>query len=195
MEVTRRKFLTAGSAATAGGLLGFLGLDLNRTVAYASEKSAAVRRGRITTTICPYCAVGCGLLVTSEKKKNGSRAVVHVEGDPDHPINEGTLCPKGAALYQMANNQERLRKVLYRAPGATEFQEKDWSWAARQIAKRIKSTRDATFTERNAEGQTVNRTTAIASVGSAALDNEECWLYQKFLRSIGLVYIEHQARI
>ncbi len=194
MEVTRRKFLTTSSAAAGGGLLGFLGLDLNRTVAYASEKSAAVRRGRITTTICPYCAVGCGLLVTSQQK-NGSRVVVHVEGDPDHPINEGTLCPKGAALYQMANNQQRLRKVLYRAPGATDFQEKDWSWASRQIAQRIKSTRDATFTRQNAEGQAVNRTTAIASVGSAALDNEECWLYQKFLRSIGLVYIEHQARI
>ncbi len=194
MEVTRRKFLIAGPTAATGGLLGFLGLDLNRTVAYASEKSAAVKRGRITTTICPYCAVGCGLLVMS-RRKNGKRVVINVEGDPDHPINEDTLCPKGAALYQMANNERRLRKVLYRAPGATEFQEKDWDWAARRIAQRIKSTRDATFTERNAEGQTVNRTTAIASVGSAALDNEECWLYQKFLRSIGLVYIEHQARI
>ena len=194
MEMTRRKFLTAGGTAATGGLLGFLGLDLNRTVAYASEKSAAVKRGRITTTICPYCAVGCGLLVTS-RQKNGRRVVIHVEGDPDHPINEGTLCPKGAALSQMANNERRLRKVLYRAPGAMEFEEKDWDWAARRIAQRIKSTRDDTFTERNAEGQTVNRTTAIASVGSAALDNEECWLFQKFLRSLGLVYIEHQARI
>ncbi len=103
--------------------------------------------------------------------------------------------PKGAALHQMVNNQERLRKVLYRAAGAPEIQEKDWDWAARTIAQRIKSTRDATFIQRNAQGQTVNRTTAIASVGSAALDNEECWLFQKFLRSLGLVYIEHQAPI
>ena len=194
MEITRRKFLTAGSTAASGGLLGFLGLDLSRTVAYASEKSAAVKHGRITTTICPYCAVGCGLLVMSQQK-NGRRVVFHVEGDPDHPINEGTLCPKGAALHQMVNSQKRLGKVLYRAAGAAEFQEKDWDWAARAIAQRIKSMRDATFTQRNAQGQTVNRTTAIASVGSAALDNEECWLFQKFLRSLGLVYIEHQARI
>ena len=193
MEITRRRFLTA-SGKGAGGFLGFLGLDLSRTVAFASRKAAAVRRSTITTSVCPYCAVGCGLLVMAEQK-NGKRAVVHVEGDPDHPINEGTLCPKGASLYQMANNPQRLRKVLYRAPGAAEFQEKDWSWAAQQIARRNKSTRDKTFTEKNAHRQTVNRTTGIASVGSAALDNEECWLYQKLLRSLGLVYIEHQARI
>ncbi len=194
MEITRRGFLTTSAAAAGGGLLGFLGLDLNRAVAYASEKSAAVRRGRITTTVCPYCAVGCGMLVTSEQK-NGSAVVINVEGDPDHPINEGTLCPKGASLYQMANNEKRLSKVLYRAPGETGFQEKDWSWAAREIAREIKNTRDATFQQTNEAGQVVNRTTAIASVGSAALDNEECWLYQSFLRALGLVYVEHQARI
>jgi len=121
--------------------------------------------------------------------------VVNVEGDPDHPINEGTLCPKGASLYQMANNEKRLRKPLYRAPGATELKEVEWDWAATEIAKRIKKTRDATFAEKNAAGQIVNRTTAVASVGSAALDNEECWLYQAMLRSLGVVYIEHQARI
>jgi len=194
MRVTRRKFLTTTGSAGAGGLLGFLGLDLSPTVAYASKMTEAVKRSRITTTICPYCAVGCGALVMTEQE-DGRRQVVNVEGDPDHPINEGTLCPKGAALYQMANNENRLRKVLYRAPGAEEFQEKEWGWAAKEIAKRIKATRDATFTEKNAKGQVVNRTTAIASVGSAALDNEECWIFQKLLRSMGLVYIEHQARI
>lgn len=194
MRVTRRRFLATSGKAGAGGLLGFLGLDLSPTVAYASKMTAAVKRSRITTTICPYCAVGCGVLVMAEQK-DGRRQVVNVEGDPDHPINEGTLCPKGAALYQMANNENRLRKVLYRAPGAEKFQEKGWGWAAKEIAKRIKTTRDATFTETNAKGQAVNRTTAIASVGSAALDNEECWIFQKLLRSMGLVYIEHQARI
>ncbi len=194
MRVTRRGFLATTGSAGAGGLFGFLGLDLSPTVAYASKMTAAVKRSRITTTICPYCAVGCGALVMTEQK-DGRRQVVNVEGDPDHPINEGTLCPKGAALYQMANNENRLRKVLYRPPGAEGFQEKDWGWAAKEIAKRIKITRDAAFTEKNAEGQVVNRTTAIASVGSAALDNEECWILQKLLRSMGLVYIEHQARI
>ncbi|MEE9140166.1 MAG: formate dehydrogenase-N subunit alpha [Alphaproteobacteria bacterium] len=190
MKVTRRTFLTGTAAAGVG----VLGLDLSATAAYAREKAAALRRLRITTTICPYCAVGCGVLVMSGKK-NGTSAVANVEGDPDHPINGGRLCPKGSGLYQLANNEKRLRKVLYRAPGAAEFEERDWSWAASEIARRIKSARDATFTTRNAKGQVVNRTMAIASVGSAALDNEECWLLQKFLRSLGLVYVEHQARI
>ncbi|MHC4176392.1 MAG: formate dehydrogenase-N subunit alpha [Planctomycetota bacterium] len=199
MALTRRKFLAASGTAGTGSLLGFLGLDMSPTVAYASQKITAVKRSRITTTICPYCAVGCGILVMSEGKADDEygrrRVVVHVEGDPDHPINEGTLCPKGASLFQLANNNKRLHKVLYRKSGATDFEEKDWSWAAREIAKRIKQTRDATFVEKNAKGEVVNRTTGIASVGSAALDNEECWLFQKLLRGLGLVFIEHQARI
>jgi formate dehydrogenase major subunit len=186
MSLTRRTFLRAG------GLLGFLGLDL--APARAQARSRKLKRGRLTTTICPYCAVGCSAVVTSEKR-DGHWVVTDVEGDPDHPINEGTLCPKGASLYQMATGETRLREVLYRAPGAKTFEKKDWGWAAKTIARRIKTTRDASFKAKNAKGQTVNHTTAIASVGSAALDNEECWLYQKFLRAAGLLYIEHQARI
>lgn len=189
-KVSRRQFL-----ATSGGFLGFLGLDLRAAVSHAEEGEKATQKGRLTTTICPYCAVGCSAIVTSVKQKNGKWVAVNVEGDPDHPINEGTLCPKGASLYQMCNGENRLKKVLYRAPGGNKFEEKEWGWAAKRIAKLIKETRDATFTEKNGLGQTVNRTTAIASLGSAALDNEECWLYQKFTRSLGLVYIEHQARI
>ncbi len=197
MEMSRRNFLAAGSAG-AGGLLGFLGLDLSPAIAYANEKAALVRSSRITTTICPYCAVGCGVLVMSKKSPGGGSKVVHVEGDPDHPINEGTLCPKGASLYQLANNDQRLDKPLYRAPGATRFEPKEWPWVVQRIARLIKNTRDESFTTTvNPHGKelVVNRTTAIASVGSAALDNEECWLYQKLLRAMGLVYIEHQARI
>lgn len=190
MEISRRTFFSVIGAAGAGAL----GLDLAPAVAYAAEKAKALKRGRITTTICPYCAVGCGALVMSEPDGDGG-AVVNVEGDPDHPISEGRLCPKGVSLYQLANNENRLRKVLYRAPGAADFEEKDWAWAAREIARRIKAARDAAFSVTNAKGQTVNRTTAIASVGSAALDNEECWLLQKLLRALGLVYVEHQARI
>jgi len=194
MKITRRGFLGTTGSTAAGGLLGFLGLDLGPTIAYAGEKSALIRRSRITTTICPYCAVGCGELVMTAKEK-GKLKVVEIEGDPDHPINEGVLCPKGASLYQLPNNDSRLRKVRYRAAGAAEFVEKDFAWAAREIAKRIKRTRDETFTQKNAQGQVVNRTLGMASVGSSALDNEECWLYQKLLRAMGLVYVEHQARI
>ena len=192
MRLTRREFVAASGAAGAGGLLG---LGPGPTVAYARENTLDVKNSRISTTICPYCAVGCGALVFSQRDRQGKRVVVNIEGDPDHPINEGVLCPKGVSLYQLANNEERLRKVLYRAPRAKGFVEIDFSTAAKQIARRIKRTRDAGFTKTNARGQAVNRTTAIASVGSAALDNEECWLYQKLLRALGLVYIEHQARL
>ncbi len=199
MRLNRRSFLAVSAGLGAGSLLDSLGLDSGPTMAYADDLSDRLLRSRITTSICPYCAVGCGVLVlsqeTADDEAGRGRVVVHVEGDPDHPINEGSLCSKGASLYQLANNEHRLTKVLYRPPGGARFEERDWPWAARQIARRIKDTRDETFTARNQAGQTVNRTTAIASVGSAALDNEECWLYQSMLRAMGLVYVEHQARI
>jgi formate dehydrogenase major subunit len=134
--------------------------------------------------------VGCSALVFSEKGR-----VVNVEGDPDHPINEGTLCAKGAALSQIVNNDRRLDRVLYRAPGSTEWQEKSWEWAIRTIAARIKATRDATFVTQDGRGRTVNRTEGIACLGGAALDNEECYAYSKLARALGVVYLEHQARI
>ena len=188
MKVSRRAFLGTG------GLFGLLGVNVVPAAARAGTKASSLKRGRLSTTVCPYCAVGCSAIVTSEKV-GGRWVVTDVEGDPDHPINEGTLCPKGASLYQMANGDTRLRDVLYRAPGAASFEKKDWGWAAREIAKRIKATRDGTWQAADDKGQPLNHTRAIASVGSAAMDNEECWLYQKMLRAMGLVYIEHQARI
>ena len=137
--------------------------------------------------------------------------MVNTEGDPDHPISEGTLCSKGASLYQIINNPTRLTKPRYRAPGAAEWKEVEWGWALDEIAKRVKRTRDKTFKttskskikEKDPDGKeievekefVVNRTDGIAHVGSAALDNEECYMLQKLMRSWGLVYIEHQARI
>ena len=120
---------------------------------------------------------------------------INVEGDPDHPINEGSLCPKGASTWQLTVNDQRPKKPLYRAPHATEWKEVEWEWAMEEIAKRVKESRDKSFTEKNDKGQLVNRTEAMASFGSAAMDNEECWAYQSILRSLGLVYIEHQARL
>ncbi len=121
--------------------------------------------------------------------------MINAEGDPDHPINEGTLCSKGAALYQIVNNPKRLTKPRYRAPGAGEWKEVEWDWALDEIAKRIKKARDETFVNKNDKGQVVNRCDGIAHVGSAALDNEECWALQTMMRALGLAYIEHQARI
>jgi formate dehydrogenase major subunit len=148
---------------------------------------------RETTTICPYCAVGCGAIVHTSRKGDGR--VMNIEGDPDHVINQGTLCSKGAALSQLVENDNRLLEPMYRAPYSNGWQQVSWDWALGTIAQRVKETRDATFTRKNSKGQVVNRTTHVASVGSAALDNEECWIYQALMRVLGLVYIEHQARI
>jgi formate dehydrogenase major subunit len=190
MKFTRRTFLKISGTSAIGVAVGKLGFDLSPAHAYAAKLRKNLKYARETTTICPYCAVGCCAIVHASGGK-----VINIEGDPDHPINRGSLCSKGSSLYQLANNEDRITKVMYRAPHSDKWEYKSWDWALNEIAKKIKATRDATFTEKNAKGEVVNRTTGIASVGSAALDNEECWLYQKFLRATGLVYIEHQARI
>ena len=142
-----------------------------------------------TITICPFCGVGCGQIAYTIGNE-----LLHVEGDPDHPISEGTLCSKGAALSQVTNNPRRLKQVMYRAPGSSKFEPRSWEWAYARIAERVKATRDATF-QTQSGGRTVNRTEAIACLGGAALDNEECYLLVKAMRMIGITYIEHQARI
>jgi len=185
MDVSRRGFLKISGAvlATTG-----LGVSLKPVSAYAQPLK--VKYAKETTTICPYCSVGCSIIVSTRQGK-----VVNTEGDPDSPINRGSLCSKGGSIYQMAVNENRLGKPLYRAPFATEWKEVDWEWALEKIAENVKRSRDVSFKATNEKGELVNRTEGIASVGSAAMDLEECFTYQKFLRGLGLVYIEHQARI
>ena len=186
LNISRRGFLTATGSVLLGSVP-----RLREAVAQplAGGTPSKIRYAKETTTICPYCAVGCGLIVSA---KDGR--VINIEGDPDHPVNEGTLCSKGASLYQVANNERRLTKVLYRAPGSDHWEEKTWDWALPRIAQKIKETRDATFRIQE-DGQIVNRTEGIACLGGAALDNEECYLYSKLARALGVVYLEHQARI
>ncbi len=191
MNVTRREFIQVSGATAAGIAVSGLGFDLSPVKAHA--QMLRTQYAKETTTICCYCAVGCGAIVHTSKKGDGR--VINIEGDPDHVINQGALCSKGASLSQLVENENRLTQPLYRAPYSSEWQVAPWSWVFNEIAKRIKQTRDAAFEEKNGKGETVNRTTAIASVGSAALDNEECWLYQALMRAAGLVYVEHQARI
>ncbi len=190
MELSRRQFLKASGAGLGGVfLLGFIHPEaaLARTPRILPLKKKIGEK----TSICPYCGVGCGFVIAAENGK-----VVNIEGDPDHPVNFGGACAKGAALRQVgADNPWRLSKVLYRAPGAADFEEKSWDWAIAEIASRIKKTRDANFTEKDSKGNLVNRTEAIASLGGSALDNEECHLLGKLARALGIVYIEHQARI
>ena len=189
MELKRRSFIKATAGASAA--LAFGGLGLSLAPAKAKAEIAKFNATKLTTSICCYCAVGCGLLVHT----GANGVAVNIEGDPDHPINEGGLCAKGAALRQLGDNKARPEKPLYRAPHASEWKEVEWDWALKEIAKRVKTARDESFQTHNDKGELVNRTEAMVSFGSAALDNEECWTYQAFLRSLGLVNIEHQARI
>jgi formate dehydrogenase major subunit len=186
MGVSRREFLKIGGIVAVSSSLE----SFSPQNAEANQRKNRLKDAKITTSICPYCAVGCGMLVYSKNKK-----VINIEGDPEHPINRGNLCSKGASLLQMAHNPARVVKPLYRASGAKNWKEVEWDWAVKEIAIRIKKTRDKSFVRQNKKNQEVNRCDAIASVGSAALDNEECYIYQKWLRSLGLVSIEHQARI
>jgi len=194
MELTRRQFLILSGAVGGTLALSRLGLDLAPVKAFAEDsKALRLKTAKQFTTICPYCGVGCGILCFTDETQ---KKIVNTEGDPDNPINEGALCAKGAALYQTSsNNQARAQKVLYRAPGSDKWEAKSWDWALSEIAKRVKATRDKYFVEKNDKGQVVNRVEAIAHIGSAALDNEELWPLQAMMRALGLIFIEHQARV
>ena len=191
MDFTRRQFIQVTGATAAGLAVSGMGFDLKPIKAHA--QMLKTEYAKQTTSICPYCAVGCGVIVYTSKKGDGR--VIDIEGDPDHVINRGSLCSKGAALAQLSENKLRVTDPMYRAPYSNEWKTVSWDWALTEIAKRIKTIRDASFKRTNAKDQVVNHTTAIASVGSAAMDNEECWIYQALMRAMGLVYIEHQARI
>ncbi len=155
------------------------------------EKAPRIRDAKVVHSVCPYCAVGCSLNVYV---KDGE--VIDIEGNPDSPINRGTLCPKGSATFQYTVNPSRLTHVLHRAPYSDHWEIKTLEWAMEQIAQRIKQTRDETFVERLPDGREVNHTLAIASLGGATLDVEENYLMKKlFTGALGIVSIENQARI
>ncbi len=146
---------------------------------------------RVVTSVCPYCAVGCSQLIYVKDDK-----IIDIEGNPESPINEGTLCPKGASTYQYVVNPNRVQTVRYRAPYSDRWEERPLDWAMDRIAQLIKKTRDDTFVERTEDGKLVNHTTAIATLGGATMDNEENYLIKKlFGGGLGVVSIENQARI
>jgi formate dehydrogenase major subunit len=186
MNFSRRRFLQMlGVTSAATVMTGFEFFAPKEALAIGIRLTNA----STTPTICSFCSVGCGLLVHTSAGN-----IINIEGDPDHPINRGALCSKGASSYQISNNAKRLTTPLYRAPGTNAWVAKDWTWTLMEIANRVKSTRDANFIEAE-NGITVNRTEAIASLGGAALDNEEGYLLTKFMRGIGVTYLEHQARL
>jgi formate dehydrogenase major subunit len=192
MGLSRREFFKVGTGSAAALLLGF---DAKPALAQARELKIA--RTTETRSTCPYCSVSCGVIIHTlgDKAKNVTAQVVHVEGDPDHPINRGTLCPKGASLYQDILNQRRLLKPQVRRPGSDHWEDISWDKAIDEIANHIKKTRDETFIEQDANGKTVNRLESIAFNGGCTDTNEFNYLVVKAMRSLGVVYLENQARV
>ena len=191
MEVTRRDFLRYSAGAAGGtalaGLVGS-GVPLGAVVAQAQE--LRIKDAKVTPSICPYCSVGCATLVHTV---NGQ--IVNIEGDPRSPHNEGTLCPKGAAIFQLHVNPNRPTQVLHRAPGAAEWEVWNIDRAMDRVAELVKTTRDATFIERLPNGKLVNMTPAVFALGGATLEIEFNHVQQKLMRGLGVVAIENQARI
>ncbi|MEK7730987.1 MAG: twin-arginine translocation signal domain-containing protein [Planctomycetota bacterium] len=192
MSLSRRDFLKFGGATAAGVAVGSPGIDLGPVEAAAT--SLKIKEAKVFHGVCPYCAVGCAQLIYTKNNK-----IIDIEGDPDTPHTLGRLCPKGAATIQLSNNPLRPTKALYRAPGSDKWEEKPLEWMWDEIAKRVKATREATFVEveknKDGKGVVVNRTEGIANLGSACIDNEECYLLTKLMRTLGVVYLEHQARV
>jgi len=194
-HATNRREFFRNSGLAAGTLAG-LGLDLKP--AAAAVPKLKIKGAREVPSVCPYCAVGCGQIVSVRDGK-----IVNIEGNPESPINRGTLCPKGSATFQLAVNDLRLTKVKYRKPFGTRWEEKDLGWAMDRIAERLKATRDATFQEtwegHDAQGKPiekrVNHCTTIASLGGATMDNEWNYVQLKLWRALGLIWLENQARI
>jgi len=193
METSRRNFIKiAGLGGAAATVFGF---DLKPV--YAAVRELKISRATETRSTCPYCSVSCGVLIYTlgDKAKNVTAQVIHVEGDPDHPINRGTLCPKGASLEQDILNERRLLKPQVRRPGGTDWEDISWDQALDEVAAWTKKTRDETFVEKDANGKTVNRCEGIAFTGGCTDTNEFNYLVVKSMRSLGVCYLENQARV
>jgi formate dehydrogenase major subunit len=191
-SVSRREFVRVSAAGIGSGtaLGSLLGLGANLAPATIRAQQLRIKDAKATPSVCPYCAVGCATIV-----RTIGNEIVNIEGDPRSPHNEGCLCPKGAAIYQLHKNPNRATRVLHRKPGATGWDEVELDWAMDRVAELVKKTRDETFIERLENGTLVNHTTAIFALGGATLDNEWNHMQQKLLRGLGVVAIENQARI
>jgi len=193
VEVSRRTFI---KTAVVGGA-GLTAFGFNLAPIYAQTQGLKIARTTETRSTCPYCSVSCGVIIHTigDKAKNVVPQVVHVEGDPDHPINRGTLCPKGASLEQEIVNERRLVKPQVRRPGATEWSDISWDDAVNEIARWIKKTRDETFIEKDKNGYTVNRLESMGWIGGCTDTNELNFLAVKTMRSLGVCFLETQARV
>src|SRR5258705_1076549 len=194
MDVSRRTFLKT----TIVGGVGASAFGFSVARIYAQTQALKIARTTETRSTCPYCSVSCGVIIHTEgdRARNAKPFVVHVEGDADHPINQGSLCPKGITLKNNIVNDRRLTKVLYRAPGSDHWEEKSWDFAIDRISRLVKETRDKHLIEKDTKGQTVNALTALGVVGGCTDANENNYLMVKAFRAgMGVIPIEQQARI
>lgn len=191
MDLTRRGFL---KATAVGGTIA-LGFDVGR--AKAEMREFKISRTTETRSICPYCAVSCGVIIHTlgDKSKNAVASVVHVEGDPDNPISRGSLCPKGITLKDDITHANRLMKPKVRRPGSDKWEDISWDEAISKIARHIKTTRDRTFVAKNAKGEVVNRTPGMAMIGGCTDTNEFNFLQWKVITALGVPYRDTQARV
>jgi formate dehydrogenase major subunit len=180
-----------GSAGAIGASV--LGFDLAK--ATSVKLTLRIEGATVSHSICPYCAVGCALLAYTKKDAAGKTQLLQIEGDPDSPVNEGRLCPKGATSLQLAVSRRRVPSPMYREPGATEWKTVSWDFALDRLAQNIKASRDRTFVTVDANGNTVNRCEGIAFAGGAAFSSEEGYFATKVMRGLGTVFIEQQARV
>src|ERR1700752_1874426 len=193
MDASRRDFLKLPTiGGTAAAVFGF---DLQQ--AHAALRTLKIAQASETRSTCPYCSVSCGVIIYTigDRAKNVTPQVVHVEGDPDHPINRGTLCPKGSSLQQDILNDRRILKPQVRRPGGTDWEDISWDQAYTEIAQKVKKTRDDSFLEKDAQGKTVNRCEGISCTGGCTDTNEFNYLVVKPMRSLGVRYLENQARV
>jgi len=191
--LTRRGFLTTMTAGGGVAAVSALGFDLAQ--AYQVRQTLRIAGTTQSHSVCPYCAVGCALIAYTRKEPDGTVKLLQIEGDPDSPITEGRLCPKGATSMQLATSTRRVEKPLYRAPGAAAWKEVSWDFMLDKIAQNIKATRDRTFVTTDPAGNTVNRCEGFAFAGGAAFSSEEGYFATKVMRGLGAVYLEQQARV
>jgi formate dehydrogenase major subunit len=194
-QMSRRRFLKVTGATIAGSSLAVLGFAPQ--AALAEVRQYKLSRTTETRNTCPYCSVGCGILMygLGDGAKNASASIIHIEGDPDHPVNRGTLCPKGASLVDFIHSPSRLKVPEYRAPGSNEWKQLSWDDALNRIAKLMKQDRDANFIEKSADGKTVNRWTTTGMLAASAASNEVGYLTHKVIRSTGMLAFDNQARV
>jgi formate dehydrogenase major subunit len=193
--VTRRDFLKVGVAGAGALAASGLGFDVALADSTRVKQKLRIEGAKESHSLCPYCAVGCSLVAYTRTNSNGSTELLQIEGDPDSPVNEGRLCPKGATAMQLAISPRRVESPLYRPAGGTSWQKISWDDMLNKIASHIKSSRDATFVTTDGNGNTVNRTEGIAFAGGAAFSSEEGYIATKLMRGLGLVHLEQQARV